>query len=250
MPRSVSAIQRPAASRLATTAPLTCRRPKARTTAVPPQHRDPCRADPRRQLLVGAVRARVSDRRDRDPGARERQRGLEAAIGGRRDQAAASPATPRRGRRAARARAQHHAREVVALEHQRLLDRAGGGDVASARTWCRVSRPRSGRSRRRSRAPRPVPGSRLPRRAPAARARPPIRPRRGRAAATELGPIVGEDDVGARARRLAGPPTCPATPPPITRTSAWRRRYSVRHRRSACRRASRPRPAAWRRTFS
>ena len=42
----------------------------------------------------------------------------------------------------------------------------------------------------------------------------------------------------------------PATPPPTTSTSAWRRRYSVRHSRSAWRLGSRPRPAAWRSTFS
>ena len=35
-----------------------------------------------------------------------------------------------------------------------------------------------------------------------------------------------------RARRRAARRSCPATPPPITSTSAWRRRYSVRHSRS------------------
>ena len=42
----------------------------------------------------------------------------------------------------------------------------------------------------------------------------------------------------------------PAGPPPTTSTSAWRRRYSVRHSRCGLGLPSRPRPAAPRSTFS
>ena len=130
---------------------------------------------------------------------------------------------------------EHHAGQVVAGEHQRLLDRAGRQRRAGGRgpgAACRPARP--GRARRRSRARSRARGSRTrlarslltsvrtssatastsagrPARAPRRRA-----PRQRRAAA-------------AAAAALS-----PAAPPPTTSTSAWRRRYSVRHSRSGC----------------
>ena len=103
MPRSVSAI---AAARLVerrpTTAPFTCRRPSARTTAVPRSSRIPAAVDPRRELLRrrrrGARRRRAATA---TPASLKRQRRLEAAVGGGRDDARSSRAAPRRGRRAA-----------------------------------------------------------------------------------------------------------------------------------------------------
>ena len=75
-----------------------------------------------------------------------------------------------------------------------------------------------------------------------------FRPRRVRPSAERS--AAGARRPHRRARRPARPRAAvtaalsPATPPPITSTSQWRRRYSVCQLRSSWRSGSRPRPAA------
>ena len=74
-------------------------------------------------------------------------------------------------------------------------------------------------------------------------------PALGEQTAARLGALVRQHDVGAQlAAAIAA--DSPAAPPPTTRTSACRRRYSVRHSRSGCDLRSLPSPAAARSTFS
>ena len=142
--------------------------------------------------------------------------------------------------------------QVVALEHQRLLDRAGGGDVALGSDLVqRALRTRRARCRRRSRARRPAPAPRPRRREPARASSLEPRRRHRRAARCRR----------ARGRRRRGPRRRPARRRAARRPCRRRRRRSRARRRGGggTRCATRglpgggrslPRPAAWRSTFS
>ena len=95
------------------------------------QQRDALPLQPRRELLVGPRGAGVGDPRDGDPRVVQGERGLEPAIGGGRDHRAFPGPDAVERREPLGAGAQHHPGEVVALEHQGLLDRAGRGDVGA-----------------------------------------------------------------------------------------------------------------------
>ena len=103
-PCSVSGIHCPDPSSSATTAPLTRRRPIAADHGAVPPQRDAGRREPRLELRVAGLRARVGDRRDLDAGSPQREGGLEAAVGRRGDHRSACPAARRRASRAARRR--------------------------------------------------------------------------------------------------------------------------------------------------
>ena len=117
---------------------------------------------------------------------------------------------------------------------QRLLDRAGRvDDRGRARTWCSVSpcqtgtrpskQPERGRAREHLDA-RP--------RAPARPARARARGRPRRAGAPPGSGPSSQSTTSAPCSAAAIAALSPAAPPPTTSTSAWRRRYSVRHSRS------------------
>ena len=146
----------------------------------------------------------------------------------------ASPARCRRARSAAarRRRASRRAgrcrRRRAAARRRRWRRRAGGRGPGAG------SRPaRRGRGRRSSPAPRRRRGPRRRRRGPArparARARGRPRPARARRARGPRRPARRRR----RPRRRRSRRAARRAPPPTTSTSAWRRRYSVRHSRSS-----------------
>ena len=97
---------------------------------LPAHERDACRLEPREQIPARTARARVGDGDDLDPGVVERKGRLQTPVGRRRDDGRLARTDPVERGESLRARAQHHPGQIVALEHQRLLDRAGGRDVA------------------------------------------------------------------------------------------------------------------------
>ena len=113
--------------------------PVARTT------RHALRRAERRAPAARAVARRaasgpqVGDRRDSHPRLAQRERGVEAAVAGRRDDRGAARAHAVQRGQAARAAGEHDAGQVVVGEDERLLDRARRDDVPAARTWCSVS---------------------------------------------------------------------------------------------------------------
>ena len=164
--------------------------------------RDPRCLDPLDQALVTCRRPRVDDADHRDAGLRERESRFEAAVAAGRDQGGVSGPHAVEGREPLRARAQHHPRQVVALEQQRLLDRAGRRHVAvGADLVQRVAGPHGNEpveeAQRRRRSDDLDPRGFDPRRKLARR----LGAGPGQLGAAELGPVVDEDDVGPHLRR-------------------------------------------------
>ena len=85
---------------------------------------------PRSERLLRSARAGVGDCGDLDPRSMQGKRRVQAAVRGGGDHRGPSGRHRVEARESLGAGAEHHPGEVVALEHQRLLDRAGGGDVA------------------------------------------------------------------------------------------------------------------------
>ena len=233
-----------------TTACSSLPRPSASTTVAPRRTRTPRRSSALNAGLEPFA-AQVGHRHQLHARVHQRQRRLEAAVADRGHHGArAGLDRPERGQ-PARAARQHHAGQVVAGEQQRLLDRAGGVHVAPGADLMqgaplpdRHEAVEGAQRRARSRAP-----PRRPRgRARPARARGRGRPRRA-AARRARGPRRTAP-CRRPARRRRSRADSPAAPPPTTSTSAWRRRYSVRHSRSGWLLRSFPSPAAWRSTFS
>ena len=211
---------------------------------------DPGRLDAGGELAAAGVRAQVGDGDDADAGVLQRERGVEPAVAGRgHDGGVAGLDGVERGEPAGAAR-QHHAGQVVVGEDERLLERAGRGDVARGADLVQrvalphgdepVEEPERGRAAEDLDAGR----ARLLGQGAGALVAALVQQR-----AARLDVLVGEHHVRpglGRAQRGASP----AIPPPITRMSQWRRRYSVRHSRSSCFFGRIPRPATERSTFS
>ena len=178
--------------------------------------------------------AQVGDGHDLDAGGPQRRGGVQPAIRGGGDHRALAGADRVQRGQPPGAAGEHHAGQVVAGEHQRLLDRAGGEHVARGADLVQgVALPHRDQAvevaQRGARVEDLDPG--LAR----------VGDERGQALAVGLdqllaaglGALVGEHDVGAQAAAAIAA-FRPAIPPPTTSTSAWRRRYSVRHSRSGC----------------
>ena len=219
---------------------MTCAAPGGANDRAAAPERDPRPLDPCDQLRVGSARPRVGDADDLDPGVVQGEGRLEAAVGRRRDHRRPCRArTPYSAASRCGAGAEHHPGQVVALEHQRLLDRAGGGDVAvGANLMQGAPAPRPGRSRRSSPAPRP---------APAPRPRP---RRRGDRARGPRSASIADQLRSRRApgRRRRAPRRLPARRRAARRSSRRRRRRSRARRRGGggTRCATRARPGGGR----
>ena len=167
-----------------------------------PQQGDPRALDPLGEVLIGPAGTGVGDRRHLDPRLGQRQRRLEAAVGRRRHHRPAARRDAVQRGQSLRARAQHHPRQVVALEHQRLLDRSRGGDVASGAHLVQGALPphrddpvEVAECRRGGEHLDPGGAHAL---AELAR---PLRVGAGQQRPAELRPVVGEHDVGAELGR-------------------------------------------------
>ena len=86
------------------------------------QQRDVLRCQAGRELVIRPTGTGVSHRRHRDSGVAQGEGGLESAVGGRCDHRAPTRPDPIQRRESLRAGAEHHPWQVVALEHQGLLD--------------------------------------------------------------------------------------------------------------------------------
>ncbi len=198
-PRSVSGTTRPSPSSSAITAAFTSPRPTARATVRPrrwgiPASLSPAEsgssAPPGRESATATISTPAACRESAEARPRSRSRG---------DHGGAPRAHPVEAGETLGAGAEHHPGQVVSLEHQRLLDRARGGDVAlGANLMKRAAAPdrddpveEAERSRRRKD---------LDLRLGEALAQPPGGggAGTGEQAAAQLGAVIDQDDVGAQ----------------------------------------------------
>ena len=105
-------------------------RPSPRTTVAPRSSSIPSRLDAGGERAAAGVGPQVGDGDDAHARGVQRERGVEAAVAGRGDDGRVARLDAVERGEPARAAREHHAGQVVVGEHERLLERAGRGDVA------------------------------------------------------------------------------------------------------------------------